>query len=188
MDATLEQYVHLAVSVIVATAVLVMIAACLHLRRDAQVMMANRQFYEEQYNYKSKLNGIVDGDVSVIEAISIVTEYADDIDIYIDRLSGTFATKSLLVNNSNRYLIEELNLSDAMLNTHFNWATVTSNVKTEAKQYGPITAAVVGKVIYGTDKWNLTVVYDGLDVTQVPPATNGDGVNPKITGIRLIKK
>lgn len=188
MDATLEQYIHLGLSILVATAVLVMVAACLHLRRDAQVDLANREFYRAQYDYKSRFNGLENGEVGVIETISIITQFADELDIYVDHLSGTFASRSLKVDSTNRYNIETLDLSDAILNEQFNWVMTNAATKAEAKKYGVISAATVGNAIYGADKWTLTIMYDNADVTAAPPADNGKSKSAKITGIRLIKK
>ncbi len=188
MDSTLEQYIYLGLSVIVATAVLVLIASCLHIRREAQIDLENRKFYETQYNYKSKINGLVNGDLSVIETISIITQFAGELDIYVDKLSGSYSGYSLLVDNTNRYNIEELELSDAELNEQFRWTLADAVTRAEAQKYGPISAATVGNVIYGLDKWTLTIVYDGRDVRNVPDADNGKSMTAQITGLRLIKK
>ena len=188
MDATLEQYIHIGLGIIVATVTLVIIASCLHIRREAQIDLENRKFYEAQYNYKSKINGLVNGDLSVIETISLITQFAEDFDIYVDRLSGTYNGYSLLVNGTNRYNIEELNLTDAELTEQFRWTMASATNRAEAKKYGPISAATVGNVLYGLDRWELTIVYDGRDVTLVPDADNGKNRDAKITGLRLIKK
>ena len=188
MESTINQYVHVGLGVILATVTLIIIMQCFALRREAQVVMENKDFYEKQYDYKSHFDGLNVGDKEAMEILSIVTEYAETLDIYIDKLSDPYGSYGLIIDYTNRQFLNKINLTSGTMNSNkFGWATATPAF-TNAQKYGLTSAAALGKVIFGTNKWQVTFIYDNGDVTAAPPAGYTPSNGSTITGLRIIRK
>ena len=188
MDATMEHYIHMAVGVAVAAAVMSMIIACLNLRRQAKIEIETKNYYEKQLDYRRSIEDISNGEVSALRVLGLVTMHAEELDIYIDKLANTYSGYSLTVNSENRANIWRGNLAVSVLQEQFIWANANADIRSSAIGTAPLAASTLGKALTGNETWVLTIMYDGNNVTQEPPAGNGVDGEKRITGLRFIKK
>ena len=191
MENSIEQYTTLGVSLVVAVAVLVMFSSFLGLRREAQIILENKAYFRELSQYKQKFDGFDNTEISAVEALSVITQFAEELDIYVYGTSYKI-NATLLITDANRYLLEYEEPSDA--DVRWGWGHgIGANTYAPqraidlAKQYGTASAQALGQMFYGDVKWQLELCYDNMDVTQAASAVK-PSPRSQVTGIRLIRK
>ena len=188
MENSLEQYISIGVGLIVATATILMIISTMSLRRDAALTLDTDAYFERMSSYKQRFDGLNNFEATPSDVVSIISIYADDIDIYVVGTT-TSVSATLKIDKSNRYLLDYVSPTDAeIINAYSSTsAIITPNMRTLAKKYGIASAQALGQLFYGTTKWTVRLVYDGVDVAT------GGGLIPQndrseVTGIRIIRK
>lgn len=186
MDNTLQHYIHLGVGLLVAVAVLSLCMAGLRLRRDTGVSLEQKQYYKEMAKYKQQFDDLDKNSASAIEVVSMISQYADDVDIYVVGLS-TDSGATMLVNSENRIMFNKDNISNNEAKVAIGSTYITADMITRAQLNGPMSLSVLGQIFFGEDHWKMEICYDGKDVTD-PSSVNRESIRSRITGLRFIKE
>lgn len=186
MDENLQNYINLGIGFVVAVVVLVLCMSGLRLRRDTGVALEQKKYYREVARYKQQFDDLDKNSVSAVEAVSMISQYADDVDIYVIGLS-TDPSATLLVTNNNRILFDKNALTNNEAKVAIGSSYVTADMITRAQLNGPMSLSVLGQILYGEDRWKMEICYDNKDVTD-PESVNRESVRSNITGLRFIKE
>lgn len=191
MENAMEQYTTLGVSLIVAVSVLVMFSSFLGLRREAQIIIENKAYFRELSKYKQKFDGFDNTEVTAVEALSVITQFADELDIYVQGTTVN-AGATLLITNENRFYLEYEEPTDEDVIRGWGHDIGANSYATLraiglAKEYGIGSAQALGQLFYGDVQWQLELCYDNMDVTKAA-STIKPSPRSHVTGFRLIRK
>lgn len=186
MDKQISHFIEVGVCVIFAVITMMMLMASFRLQRDAAVAAEKKQFFELTAANKNKYARYDGEEVGASELISIISQYADKIEIYVDKTSGS--TYEFCITDFNRYIAEELTQTSTTSNLKEIWAGYSTDLNGStdwAKQYGLLSGTALGKIFYGDSRWTVYTIYDNCDVTS-HSSVGMRGDNSVVTGFRII--
>lgn len=192
MNKAMENIIELGVNLIIAVGVLMLISTVWNLGRDAVIAFEKQEMQEERAGELAEFSTMNGQTVEYARAVEIVTQYAGELDLYVDSTCdggailitsttgciGVSATEGWnTVTKSNMFSITRPDLRIGGLNT--NYYTNSTRMIEEAKTL--LASDLTAK--FGAGKWRIRVAVNG----EFVGTCNGSKVESHdvVTGLRL---